>query len=285
MNEEREDLLEFARSLTRDRAGFILPSGPEAVEIRLGALARREGTRSAWELLAAVKKQPGSALATEVLEALAPRDTWFFRDRAPFQHLAEEVFEAAARQAGPGVRLRIWCAGCGSGQEAYSLAMLLEERRARGLGVDTEIVATDFSRSALRRAEAGVYDQFEVQRGLPIRRLIEHLEKVGEDWRINDALRRMIAFKPGNLLQDFVGLGAFDIVLLRHVLPHLAAERRDEVFARVQRTLRPGGWLMLGAWETAPALSDFDAAGSDLGVFRKHEPRVDRRVAPRSAVA
>lgn len=280
---ERDALLDFARALVRERAGLILPPGGEAVEMRLSALARREGLPSAWALLASVRKQPGAPLAGEAVEALAPRDTWFFRDRTPFVHLADALLPEA-QSALKDRRLRVWCAGCGSGQEAYSLAMLLEERRARSQPCEAEIVATDFSRAALRRAQQGLYDHFEVQRGLSIRRLVEHFDRDGEDWRINGALRRMIEFKPVNLLQDFSGLGEFDIVLLRHVLPHMAVERRESVVRRVSERLRPGGWLMLGAWETALDLADgMDPVPGADGLFQKRTARVDRRVAPRAA--
>jgi chemotaxis protein methyltransferase CheR len=280
---DRDALIQFANVLTRDRAGVILPPGAEAVEMRLGALARREGLPSVWTLLASIRKQPGSPLAAEAVEALAPRDTWFFRDRAPFQRMADSLLEEAAESmAGP--RLRIWCAGCGAGQEPYSVAMLLEERRARARPIETEIVATDFSRAALRRAQQGLYDQFEAQRGLSIRRLVEHFDKDGEDWRINAVLRRMVEFKPANLIQDFAGLGNFDIILLRHVLPHMAVERRSAVLMRVAERLRPGGFLVLGPWETALGLADgLDPVSGADGVFCKLAARVDRRVEPRAA--
>lgn len=281
---DREALLDFARTLVRERAGLILPPGAETIETRLSALARREGLPSAWALLTSVRKLPGSPLAAETVEALAPGDTWFFRDRSPFAYFAETLLPEAADATPRDGRLRIWCAGCGSGQEAYSLAMLLEERRARGEACETEIVATDFSRAALRRAQQGMYDHFEVQRGLSIRRLVEHFDQEGEEWRIHGALRRTIEFKPANLLQDFAGLGAFDIVLLRHVLPHVVVERREGIVKRVVERLRPDGWLMLGAWETPLGLAEgLDPVPGADGVFRKRPARVDRRLAPRAA--
>jgi chemotaxis protein methyltransferase CheR len=253
--------------------------------MRLAPLARREGLQSVWSLLAAVSKQPDSRLAGEMVEALAPRDTWFFRDRAPFAQLAKHALPEAARRAGKNGRIRIWSAGCGDGQEAYSVAMLLEERRARGEPAEAEIVATDFSRAALRRASQGVYNHYEVQRGLPIRRLVEHFDRDGEDWRVSGLLRRMVEFRNLNLLSDFSDLGTFDIVLMRHVLPHMAVEQRASVMMRVMKTLRPEGWLMLGAWETALGLVDgLDPVAGAAGIYRKQaEERADRRKEPRAA--
>ncbi len=285
---DRGELLAFAAALTRRRAGLALPPEPGMVEIRLAPLARREGMESAWALLAAARRQPESPLASGVVEALVPRDTWFFRDRTPFRYLAEhvlpEAFAEAVRRDGKEAVLRIWCAGCGAGQEAYSLAMLLEERHARGQPSLAQIVATDFSRTALNRARQGLYNQFEAQRGLPIRRLVEHFDKEGEDWRIAPALRRRVDFRLLNLLQDLAPLGEFDIVLLRHVLPHLAAEPRGDVLTRASARLRPEGWLMLGAWEAAPdGAADLDPAPGVPGLYRARAPRADRRVEPRAA--
>ncbi len=285
MRVDRAELLAFTGALTRRRAGFDIPRGSGAVELRLGTLARREGLDSVWTMLSSIRRQPDSKLAAEAVEALAPRDTWFFRDRAPFQHFADAILPEALMQAGPTRAVRIWSAGCGAGQEAYSLAMLAEERRARGVRVDAAIVATDLSRAAVRRGAQGVYDQFEVQRGLPIRRLVEHFDKEGEDWRVNSALRRMVDFRLVNFLRDFSALGEFDVIFLRHVLTHMSPQIHDRVLGRVMDHLRPDGWLVLGPWETPGNLAaDLDPAPGVDGVFRKRpEARADRRVEPRAA--
>lgn len=265
-----DQLLAFASMLTRERAGFVPPRDLIAVNARLAPLARREGYGSVWALLAAAQRNPASKLGFDLVEALAPRDTYFFRDRKPFETLAGPILAEAAGAAARGAPLRVWCAGCGTGQEAYSVAMLVAEAKARGEAAQAEILATDFSPVALNRAAAGVYSQFEVQRGLSIRRLVDHFEKDGEAWRVHAALRKTVTFTLSNLLHDVSKLGQFDVVLLRHVLSALHVEARSGVLARVVERLRPDGWLVLGSTEAAFGQSDaLEPVPGAPGVYRR----------------
>lgn len=243
--------------LTREMAGPI--------EVRLQPLARREGFASAGELIAAARVRPDGLLWNGVADALAQSETRFFRDRALFARLRSEVLPAALQRRGH-ERVRVWCAACSSGQEAYSVAMLVEELRDEGLNPAVEIVASDFSARLLDKARAGLYTQFEVQRGLPIRKLIAHFERSGDLWRIVDRMRASVRFEHHNLLEDGGALGRFDIVMLTHVLGAFDAETRLGVLARAADMLHPGGVMLLGAGEALP--EGAEGLALDAGLVR-----------------
>ncbi len=244
--------------LTREMAG--------AVEIRLQPMARREGFGSVGELIAAARIRPDGVLWNGVADALAQAETRFFRDRAQFAKLSSDVLPGALKRRGH-ERVRIWSAGCSSGQEAYSIAMIVEDLRNEGLNPAVEIVATDFSARLLDKARAGLYTQFEVQRGLPIRKLIAHFEKAGDLWRICGRMRASVCFEQHNLLKHPGLLGRFDIILLAHVLPVFDAETRAGVVARAADTLHPGGVIMFGAGELLP--EGCDGLAFEAGLVRK----------------
>jgi chemotaxis protein methyltransferase CheR len=236
----------------KNRSGAALkPDMSALIENRLHPLSRREGYNSVPEMIAAARIRPDGALWNAIAEALAQPETRFFRDRAQFARLREHIIpEALARRGHE--RARIWCAGCSTGQEAYSLAMIVEDMRAEGANPAIEIIATDFAERALDKARSGLFTQFEVQRGLPIRTLIAHFERAGDLWRISDRLRAGVRFERHNLLQHPGGLGQFDIILLAHVLPTFDHETRLAVLNRIADALRPDGVLILGDGETLP---------------------------------
>ena len=191
-----------------------------------------------------------------VVEAMTTNETFFFRDRAPFDLFRDVLLpEAMARRAAQR-RLRIWCAAASTGQEPYSLAMMLHEAAPRLAGWTVDLVATDLSTEVLEKARAGLYSHFEVQRGLPVQLLIKHFEPVGEQWRIAAPLRQMVDFRPLNLLQPFDGLGSFDIVYCRNVLIYFDAATKGDVLARISASLSPDGAVLLGAAETVIGLTD-----------------------------
>jgi chemotaxis protein methyltransferase CheR len=229
--------------LTRDMGG--------AIAIRLQPLARREGFASVPELIGAARIRPDGALWNAIADNLAQSDTRFFRDRGQFEKLRIQILpNAIARRAHE--RVRIWSAACATGQEAYSIAMIVDEMRNEGLNPAVEIVATDLSERLLDKARAGLYTQFEIQRGLPIRKLIAYFEKAGDLWRISDRLRACIRFEGFNLMKHPGQLGQFDVVVLAHVLPSFDHETRLDVLRRVADALTPDGALILGAGETLP---------------------------------
>jgi chemotaxis protein methyltransferase CheR len=222
-----------------------------AAEMRLQPIARRENFASVGELIAAARIRPDGYLWTAITDALALSETRFFRDRQIFARLASEIVPAAFTRRGH-ERARIWCAGASTGQEAYSIAMIIEDMRAEGLNPAAEIVASDFSERLLDKARAGLYTQFEVQRGLPIRKLIAHFEKAGDLWRISDRLRASVRFEAHNLMKHPGALGHFDIIMLAHVLSAFDSAMRVEVLTRVADALAPEGVIVLGAGETLP---------------------------------
>jgi chemotaxis protein methyltransferase CheR len=234
------------------RSGAVL--GRElggAIEMRLMPLARREGFGSVHELVAGARIRADGSLWNAIADFLAQSDTRFFRDRALFRRLRSEVLPATLSRRGH-ERVRVWSAACSTGQEAYSLAMLIEEIREQGLNPACEIVATDFSERLIEKARAGLYTQFEVQRGLPIRKLIAHFEKTGDLWRLADRLRAAVSFAPHNLMKHPGALGQFDIILLCHVLGGFDPETRRAVIERAADALSPDGMIMLGEGETLP---------------------------------
>jgi len=251
----------------KTRSGAVL--GRElggAIEMRLMPLARREGFGSVHELVAAARIRADGAIWNHIADFLAQSDTRFFRDRALFKRLRTDILPAALARRGH-ERIRIWSAACSTGQEAYSVAMLIEEIRDEGLNPACEIVATDFSERLLEKARLGLYTQFEVQRGLPIRKLIAHFEKTGDLWRISDRLRASVAFSQHNLMKHPGMLGQFDVILLCHVLAGFDPETRAAVVLRAADAMAPGGVIVLGDGEALP--DECDGLVFEAGVVTK----------------
>lgn len=236
----------------KQRSGVVLTrSLSAAIEMRLQPLARREALASVNELLSAARLRADGRLWSAIVDSLAQCETRFFRDRTAFRRMREEILPDTLARRGH-ERVRIWSSACATGQEAFSLAMIVEELREEGLSPAVEIIASDISERLIEKARAGLYTQFEVQRGLPIRKLIAHFERAGDLWRIDGRLRAAVRFEPHNLLRraDF---GQFDIVLLCHVLSSFDDETAAEVIGHVLDCLHPGGCIILGAGETPPA--------------------------------
>jgi chemotaxis protein methyltransferase CheR len=244
----RPDDLEFLCALVRARSGLVL-SGERGffVETRLAPLARRENLASVSELVARIRDNPGEALARAAIEAMTVQDTAFFRDRTAFAALGATVLPSLGQR---GKGLRIWCAGCGHGQEAFSLSMLLAEMD--GVQPMAEILATDLCTTALEKAQTGIYTHFEVQRGLPIRRLLTHFDELEDAWRVQASLRQSVRWMRLNLIDPFTGAEGYDLILCRYVVSSFAPDARAATLDRLQQALVPGGRLMLGAGEAPP---------------------------------
>ncbi|WP_228242802.1 protein-glutamate O-methyltransferase CheR [Porphyrobacter sp. GA68] len=208
-------------------------------------------------------------LPGRIVDALLNNETYFFRDRNYFELLMQQILPAIAERRSATRRLRIWSAGCSTGQEPLSLAMLLLAEPERWRRWSIEIVATDVSAKAIRAAKAGAYSQFEIQRGISITEMLTHFAKHKTQWRAQDALRRMVRFQQANLLNGLPGEEPFDLVLCRNVLMYFAPEARERALARLHGALAPDGWLMLGAGETVleqPRL--LRAAGCGAGLYQ-----------------
>lgn len=257
--------VEHLAAVLKAVSGFVLtPDKAYLIEPRLAPVARRFGMSSAEAVLTKLRQTPNEELIWAVAEAMSVTETTFFRDRAPFQLFRDEVAPALAARR-PGGKLRVWCAGVATGQEAYSLAMV-------GLGlpnVDLEVLATDFSQRCLEKAASGVYTQFEVQRGLPVRLLVDHFEKSDELWRANARLRQAVTWKKVNLMGDFRGLGQFDVVFCRNVLPYFDADTRRATLEKLAAVLAPDGFLFLGATETAMESPAFRPAPGRRGLYAR----------------
>jgi len=220
------------------------------IETALASLLRERGIASLDELITilVMGREPG--LSNQVVEALLNNETYFFRDRAPFDLLAGHALPMLAKRRESSRNIRIWSAGCSTGQEAYSLAMLFAESQPSWRDWTIDILATDVSTSVIDRARSGIYTQFEVQRGLGINQTIRWFEEGVDGWRAVEPLRKPVRFQVHNLLEQPPHPGAFDIILCRNVLLYLSAEKRTLAFERLASAMAPDGWLMLGAGET-----------------------------------
>jgi chemotaxis protein methyltransferase CheR len=251
---------EYVRRLVADDSALALRDGKEyLVQSRLAPLAEREGMRSVGELIEAVRAGAPD-LRRQMVEALATHETLFFRDAHPFEALRQVVLPEILATGGAH-RLAMWSAAAATGQEAYSLALLLREHFPRQIPVpfprapDRVILATDLSHQALARARAGRFSQLEVGRGLPVGLLVKHFEQHGREWQLHDEVRRMVTFRQLNLARPFPDdLPAMDLVLLRNILIYFDDAARLALLRRVSRVLRPGGFLLLGSAESIAGL-------------------------------
>ena len=260
---------EFVTQLMHKRAGIILGGDKMyLLESRLGPLARKEGLPSIDDLIQVVRARRDERLLTQLVDVMTTSETFFFRDRTPFQHLREAVLPLLG-QARKGQRIRIWSAGCSTGQEPYSLAMMLDQNPAMTGGVPVEIVATDIAERSLDRARQGLYTQFEVQRGLPIQMLMHYFTQQDDHWRISERIRAMVTYRKLNLMEPAYTLGKFDIILCRNVLVYFDAATKSDVLNRLADSMNPGGFLVLGAAEAIAGPNQaFDPAQDRRGLFK-----------------
>jgi chemotaxis protein methyltransferase CheR len=246
--------LAFIQQFVQQRTGIHLtPEKRYLVETRLDPVMR-ELQIPTFELLTTLLRQADRTVATAVIDAITTNETLFFRDKNPFELFEKTILPALIQARAPGGRIRIWCAACSSGQEPYSLAMILDEMKPRLAGITVEIIATDISERILDQAREGSYSQFEVQRGLPIRMLLKHFTQEGTRWRISRSLADMVQFRSLNLLLPFQNLGTFDLVMCRNVLIYFAEATKRDVLHRLSAAIAPDGYLMLGGAETVLGL-------------------------------
>ncbi|MBR0852684.1 protein-glutamate O-methyltransferase CheR [Bradyrhizobium diazoefficiens] len=265
---------EYLRKFLKDQSGLDLSADKQyLIESRLLPLARKAGLSGIGEL---VQKLQGSssALTTSVVEAMTTNETFFFRDKVPFDHFRDTIMPEVIKARAGRRSVRIWCAAGSTGQEPYSLAMCLKEMGAALNGWRVEIVATDLSQEVLEKARAGIYSQFEVQRGLPIQMLVKYFKQAGETWQINPDVRAMVQHRQLNLLHDFSQLGTFDVIFCRNVLIYFDQDTKVGIFNRLARQIEPDGFLVLGAAETVVGLTDtFRPIADRRGLYRPNDPR------------
>jgi chemotaxis protein methyltransferase CheR len=204
-----------------------------------------------------------------VVEAMTTNETFFFRDKVPFDHFRDTIMPEVLKARAGRKSVRIWCAAGSTGQEPYSLAMCLKEMSAALSGWRVEIIATDLSQEVLEKSRAGVYSQFEVQRGLPIQLLVKYFKQIGELWQISADIRAMVQHRQLNLLHDFSQLGTFDVIFCRNVLIYFDQDTKVNVFGRLARSMEADGFLALGAAETVVGLTDvFKPFPDKRGLYR-----------------
>jgi chemotaxis protein methyltransferase CheR len=251
------------------------------VDTTLQPLMRERSIASLDQLAATLVGGREPALAEAAVEALLNNETFFYRDRAAFDLLLGPALARLERARNPAKRLAIWCAGCSTGQEAYSLAMRFAEQKLRWDGWEIDIVATDVSRAAIERARTGLYSQFEVQRGLSVLQMMRWFgERPGATWGIAPELQRMIRFQVHSLVERPPQPARFDIVLCRNVMLYFPAETRRAVFDRLASAAADDAVLMLGAGETVIGQTDAFRSDPDCrGLYCRTSPAVERRAA------
>jgi chemotaxis protein methyltransferase CheR len=248
---------DYLRGFLKQRSGLALTAEKRyLVESRLGPVCRRFKVGSIGELVGVLRAGRSLEAEKAVVEAMTTNETFFFRDKVPFDLFKDVLVPKALAAHASARRLRIWCAAASTGQEPYSLAMILNEMGSRVAGWNIEILATDICTEVLEKAKAGVYSQFEVQRGLPIQLLLKYFQQDGDQWKISQQIKSMVSYRQLNLIQSFGNLGTFDIVYCRNVLIYFDQPTKTDVLKRLSAVLAPDGALLLGAAETVIGLTD-----------------------------
>lgn len=244
----------FAAYIKKACGIIIEPDKLYLVESRLQPILKREGLSGLPELVEVLTANRSPAIAKDVIEAMTINETYFFRDKAPFDKFRDIMLPklAAARQKEK--KIRIWSAASSTGQEAYSLSMIIEEMAAKLAGVSVEIVGTDLAEPQLNKAREGKYTQFEVQRGLTTPQLLRNFQQRGDTWHVKDTIKSRIQFRQFNLMTDYAALGRFDIVFCRNVLIYFEPARKSDILKRISKNLAPDGFVVLGASESVLGL-------------------------------
>ncbi len=248
---------EFMAAMLKSESGLVIGTDKiYLLESRLMPVARKKGMKDLEDLIANLRSRRDPRLLKDVTEAMTTNESFFFRDIKPFDLFRDVILPQMIEARAAKKSLRIWCAAASSGQEPYSLAMIVKEASARMAGWRIEIVGTDISTEMLEKAKAGIYSQFEVQRGLPIQMLVKYFKKDEESWRIDPALRAMVQFREFNLLRDLKALGQFDVVFCRNVLIYFDQATKGQVLEGISRQMPSDGVLFLGGAETVLGISD-----------------------------
>jgi chemotaxis protein methyltransferase CheR len=248
---------DFFASTVKQRSGLVLTRDKAyLLESRLMPVARKWNLKGLDELATAMRAKRDEAVLRDVTEAMTTNESSFFRDQKPFDQFKQVVLPKLLETRAAKKHIRIWSAASSSGQEAYTVAMMLAEAGAKLAGWKIEIIGTDLSSEMVERARSGIYSQFEVQRGLPITMLVKHFSQNGDRWQINENLRAMVTFKELNLLGDFGPIGHFDVVFCRNVLIYFDPPTKTKVLESINKVMQPDGVLYLGGAETVLGITD-----------------------------
>ena len=267
--------------LIKDRSGLTLTKDKAyLLESRLLPVARKWNLKSLDELVMRLRTRSEAGLVRDVVEAMTTNESFFFRDIKPFDQFKQVVLPYLLQARGANRNIKVWSAACSSGQEPYTLSMMLKEERQRLIGWNVDILATDLSTEILAKAQAGLYSQFEVQRGLPIQLLVKYFKQAGDRWQIDSAIREMVRYRPFNLLDDLSGLGQFDVIFCRNVLIYFDQPTKQMVLERMAKQLAPDGFLYLGGAETVVGITDkFQPMANHRGIYHHANPAAAARVA------
>lgn len=261
---------EYLRDFLMKSSGLVVkPEKEYLLKSRLEPLARSKGMESISELVRNMKSFSARELQENVTDAMTTNESLFFRDKTPFEHLDNIMLPYFLEARRAKRRLRIWCAAASTGQEPYSIAMSLKEQAVKLAGWNFDIVGTDISKTVLKKATGGQYTQFEVQRGLPIKLLLKYFTQQGENWVLNEDIRKMVKYQESNLLTSFSNLGKFDIVFCRNVLIYFDIETKKLVLNKVAMQMEKDSYLLLGAAETVMGICDkFEAVKGARGLYK-----------------
>jgi chemotaxis protein methyltransferase CheR len=272
--------LDFLRAFLHSRSGLSLTREKRyLLESRLGTLCRQNQIADIPAVVRQLRAGGNRALENDVVEVMTTNETLFFRDKMPFDLFRTVALPDMLTRNAATRTLRIWCAAVSTGQEAYSLAMILDEMAPRLAGWKIEIIGTDISEAVLEKARNGLYSQFEIQRGLPVQMLLKYFSQEGEQWRISEKIRAMVSLQSLNLLSDTARLGQFDVIFCRNVLIYFDIETKARVLAELARRLKPDATLFLGAAETVIGITEALAPDRvNRGIYRL--PSVSMPVIP-----
>lgn len=248
---------EVYRNILKNTSGLVINEDKSyLLESRLNPVAKKWGYPSLEAMAIALQGVPDQKLVTDVVEAMTTNETSFFRDQRPFERFKSIILPKLMEKRIHDRQLKIWCAAASSGQEPYSLSMLLKEEGSKLAGWNINILATDISKEILAQAEKGLYSQFEVQRGLPIQLLMKYFTQSDEKWQISNEIRNMVKYQYFNLLDSMAGLGTFDVIFCRNVLIYFDEADKRKILESMARQLTPDGFLVLGGAETVLGLTD-----------------------------
>lgn len=257
---------ELYKALLYEKSGLVItPDKSYLLDSRLTPIAKKWNYPSLEIMTLQLRALPDAKLVKDIVEAMTTNETSFFRDTKPFQLFQETVLPYMMQHRGTKKSIRIWCAACSSGQEPYSLSMILKDKEAQLKGWRIEIIATDLSEDILAQARKATYSQFEVQRGLPIQYLMKYFTQVGETWQLKDEIKSMVKFSTFNLLDDMNRMGTFDVIFCRNVLIYFDEKTKGMILGKMDKQLEKDGFLLLGGAETV------------LGITDKFTPMPDKR--------
>jgi chemotaxis protein methyltransferase CheR len=276
------------KDLLKEKSGLVVtPDKSYLLESRLNPIAKKWNCENLEALAVKLRGVPDKNLVTEIVEAMTTNETSFFRDMKPFDLFRDTVLPFMKNARAGQRKIRIWCAAASSGQEPYTLAILLKEAAAQFPGWTFEIIATDISNDILAQAREGIYSQFEVQRGLPIMLLMKYFTQVGDRWKLNDDIRKMVKYEYFNLLEPMARLGRFDIVFCRNVLIYFDAPTKGKVLDGIAKQIEADGYLFLGGAETVMGITEsFAPVPEKRGLYAvKNSPHLKPAIKPASALA